>query len=65
MTIVDNQPKRPSLPARIEKLFAAAEITLPTRGPIPLSHVDYALKGLPVDERLYIKGLLRERGLLA
>jgi hypothetical protein len=65
VTIVDNQPKRPSLPARIENIFAAAEIKLPDRGPILLSSVDYALRNLDVNERLFIKGVLRERGYLA
>ncbi len=51
-------------PARIEALFAAADVTVPSVGVIPIGKVDLALKGRSVEERLQIKVTLRQLGLI-
>lgn len=64
--ILDHQQlKRPALPREIEKLFAAADVSLPARGPIPLPEVDAALAGQTIEKRLLVKCQLRELGYLA
>jgi hypothetical protein len=58
--------RRTQLPKRIDRLLAAAAVTVPARGPIPIHEVDRAFEGIEsVSERLYLKSVLRERGYLA
>jgi hypothetical protein len=52
-------------PKRIEALLAAADVTVPSYGTIPIGKVDAALKGIDnVQERLRIKSQLRQLGLI-
>ena len=57
MIAIGEQPKK--VPARIEALLAAADVTIPAHGKVPIGKVDAALKGLDVSERLRIKATLR------
>ena len=55
--IIGEQPKK--VPARIEALLAAADVTIPAYGKVSIGKVDRALKGLSIEERLRIKATLR------
>jgi hypothetical protein len=63
MITIGDQPKRP-IPARIERLFAAAHIAIPAHGTVAMEKVDAALKTLSLDERFYWKSRLHELGII-
>lgn len=53
------------LPSPIAILFAKAGVSLPASGhKVPIGQVDLALKGLGVEERLRLKGRLKELRLI-
>ncbi|MDI1347389.1 MAG: hypothetical protein PSV22_25365 [Pseudolabrys sp.] len=53
------------LPSPIAVLFAKAGVSVPADGrKIPIGEVDHALKGLNVEERLRLKGRLKELRLI-
>jgi hypothetical protein len=54
---IGEKPKE--IPAQIESLLAAADVTIPAYGKLPIGKVDRALKGLSIEERLRIKATLR------
>jgi hypothetical protein len=52
------------VPATFAKLAAAAEVTVPMFGTMPIQKVDQALAGLSIEDRLQLKCQLRELGII-
>jgi hypothetical protein len=52
------------VPPSIERLFAKADVEIPTFGKMSIGKVDRALDGLDVSQRLQIKATLRQLGII-
>ncbi|HZR62275.1 MAG TPA: hypothetical protein VFA80_15105 [Xanthobacteraceae bacterium] len=62
---INKEMTRQPLPKAIEKLFAAADVSIPAQGKLSIQDVDRALAGLSISDRLHQKCKLRELGYIA